>query len=544
MSNPYSFNSKVVQRSKGKSAVAAAAYQAGEKLLDLRTGRRHNYSRKKQGVVLSEILVPQNAPGWARNRAELWNRAELAEKRKDGQPARRIILALPRELNHEQRRDCARTYIQEQFVERGMVADYSIHLPEPGKNQDNHHLHLLLTMRDICPEGFGSKNREWNQKSLLEEWRREWATHVNKALEKAGFEDHWDHRTLEAQGIDRLPQIHMGPAVVEMEQKGLSTDRADRAFGIAEANQLQEALSQIEKEIQNEQRNGPREASPEPATASRKTGTADPTSKPENHQAGKGVARHGPRPEKVPSKSKAKPARAASRSIINPQGGLDMQQGQQQTLARAFQAGIDSRKRQRVWSEHRRGLLNPPAGLTYSQIERRRALVEKYDWLLHPQEVRNRAVAASPQGGSALQKIEDSQRENREAIRFREIDVRNLQDRHEELKPLQILEKRRVAAELRAAEQALAAAHAEEKSLALAERKLITSCPSSVVENFRHRNEEERQKALADLLCKEAEEAAEERRREEAEAAARRERQAMRPSEPKKPSGWEPPRPG
>lgn len=93
--NPYSFKAKVVKRSKGKSAVAGAAYQAGEKLIDERTGRRCNYSRKK-GVVHSEILAPQNSPAWAMNRGALWNRAEKAENRKDAQTARKFILALPK----------------------------------------------------------------------------------------------------------------------------------------------------------------------------------------------------------------------------------------------------------------------------------------------------------------------------------------------------------------------------------------------------------------------------------------------------------------
>lgn len=331
MANPYSFNARALQRSKGQSAVATAAYQAGEKLRDQRTGRGHNYSKKKQGVMWSEILAPSDSPGWVKDRGYLWNQAEKAEKRKDGQSARRIILALPKELTHELRREYSKQYIQEQFVNRGMVADFSIHLPEPGKNQDNHHLHLLTTMRDIGPDGFGSKNRGWNQKSLLEEWREQWAVHTNRALTAAGFTAHWDHRTLEAQGVDRLPGVHLGPNVVEMEQKGLSTDRADRALEIAKANHQLTELQQIEKDIQNEhERPGESQEISENARRNRNHAPAVTSGKSENRQSAKTDRGHGQSSQAPPtatpavSKRSEQPARQASGPVSHPQGESDM----------------------------------------------------------------------------------------------------------------------------------------------------------------------------------------------------------------------------
>lgn len=127
--NPYSFKVEPVKRSAGKSAVARAAYQAGEKLIDERTGRRCDYSRKK-GVRHAEIFTPPNSPGWTKNRAALWNSVEAAEKRVDAQVARKFIIALPKQLTHEQRLKYTREFIQEQLVDRGMIADFAIHDPE------------------------------------------------------------------------------------------------------------------------------------------------------------------------------------------------------------------------------------------------------------------------------------------------------------------------------------------------------------------------------------------------------------------------------
>lgn len=315
--NPYSFKAKVVQRSKGQSATASSAYQAGEKITDRRTGRRHNYSKKK-GVVHAEILAPNYSPGWARNRAALWNSAEIAEKRKDGQIARKFILALPRQLSHEQRVECAQGFILEQFVDRGMVADFSVHLPEVGKNRDNHHLHLLTTMRVIGPEGFGEKNRAWNKTSLLEAWREQWAAHVNRALESAGFEPTWDHRTLEEQGVDRVPQIHLGQAVIEMEQRGIRTEVGDRALEIVQANNQLEELAELEKEIhdeQQQQRTRPREPSPQPSPADRSPRATTPSCKPTNHPTPSPGGGHEQGPEKA---SATTPNTATVKEYIQP----------------------------------------------------------------------------------------------------------------------------------------------------------------------------------------------------------------------------------
>lgn len=220
-------------------------------------------------------------------------------------------------------------------------------------------------------------------------------------------------------------------------------------------------------------------------------------------------------------------------------------QHQENNHPRAFQVGVESRKRQREWEKQRPMLLHPPAGsLTYEQTERRRELVQNYDWLRYQEDVRRRAVEASRQGGEALRQIEERQRQAREAARLRECEIREIQERLESLKPLQFFEKARLSNELQAAEKALTEAKADQKRLDLTEKKLLLSCPSEVVARYQHGKEDEREKALTELLRREAAEAEAERRREEAEAAARKERLALRPvARPKKPGEWSPPSP-
>lgn len=203
----YHFDASVISRSKGRSATAASAYRAAERVVDHRTGEVHDYTRK-HGVAHSEILAPEHAPDWARDRSALWNAVELAERRKDAQVSREVRVALPSELSLEQNRDLVRGFVQAQFVARGMVADIALHAPGREGDQRNHHAHIMLTTREIGPEGFGAKNRDWNAKELLVDWRSSWAEHVNQTLERCNVHERVDHRTLEAQRAEALDRAH------------------------------------------------------------------------------------------------------------------------------------------------------------------------------------------------------------------------------------------------------------------------------------------------------------------------------------------------
>jgi len=231
----YHLSADVVRRSAGRTATAAAAYRAGELIFDERTGLSFDY-RRRRGVVHREILAADDAPAWTRDRAQLWNRVEATEKRKDAQLAREIETAIPHELNSVERLDLVRGFVRAAFVDAGMIADIALHAPGAHGDHRNHHAHILLTMRRVEGDSFGAKERAWNDVARLEQWRAMWADHVSRALAKASSSACVDHRSLEAQGIKRLAQIHLGPAVIEMQRRGTETDRADCARAIAATN--------------------------------------------------------------------------------------------------------------------------------------------------------------------------------------------------------------------------------------------------------------------------------------------------------------------
>ena len=240
----YHLSVKVVQRSKGRSATAAAAYRAAEKIHDDKTNVTHDY-RKKRGVFGAEILAPSHAPDWVNNREKLWNEVEKIEKRCDARIAREIDVALPVELNREQKKELVRDFVNEQFISKGMVADIAFH----NFDSKNPHAHIMLTTRRINDDGFGFKQRDWDKKELLQQWRSCWAEKVNLSLEQSGHKEvKVDHRTLEAQGINRLPQIHLGADIAQMKKRGIRTNRGDEYDRIADANLK---IKQLEQEINN-----------------------------------------------------------------------------------------------------------------------------------------------------------------------------------------------------------------------------------------------------------------------------------------------------
>ena len=199
----YHLRASMISRSQGRSATAEIAYRVAERIEDRRTGLVFDYA-KRGGVDHTEILAPDHAPDWVSDRSELWNRVEEAETRKNSQVAREVRVALPAELTHAQRVELVRDFAQKQFVDRGMVADIALHAPGRDGDDRNHHAHILLTTREIDPEGFTTKNRDWNKVELLEDWREAWSRNANLALERAGIEERIDHRTLEAQRDEAL----------------------------------------------------------------------------------------------------------------------------------------------------------------------------------------------------------------------------------------------------------------------------------------------------------------------------------------------------
>lgn len=200
----FHFSAQLISRSDSGNAVAAAAYRAGARFNCARTGLVFNHSHRTD-VIHRAILAPQGACPWVFDRLALWTQVET-EKRVNSQLAREIEVALPIELTDAQRVELIHDYVNEQFVGRGMIADITLH----DKRTGNPHAHVLLTLRDIGPEGFGAKRRDWNNPALVSQWREAWATACNAVLDQAGHAERIDHRSNKARGIEVPATVHQG----------------------------------------------------------------------------------------------------------------------------------------------------------------------------------------------------------------------------------------------------------------------------------------------------------------------------------------------
>lgn len=276
----YHCSIKNISRSKGKSAVAASAYRAGEKIIDEETGLTHNYTKKTE-VVYSDIILPINAPAEYKDRSRLWNEVQKIETQSNARLAREWEVALPNELDLEQSKELLQDFAQS-LADEGMCIDMSIHWKD-----GNHHAHILGTTRPIDENGkwgqkekkaykldaegnkipqidpktgkqkIGARGRkmwqretvaanDWNKREKVEEWRKRWADCCNKYLSQ---ERHIDHRSYERQGIKQLPTIHEGYAARQMESIGKVSDLCQLNRDIKEYNDIDKLQVKISKQI-------------------------------------------------------------------------------------------------------------------------------------------------------------------------------------------------------------------------------------------------------------------------------------------------------
>jgi ATP-dependent exoDNAse (exonuclease V) alpha subunit len=232
-----------VSRGAGRRATAAAAYRAGERLRDERTGELHNFSRRRD-VLHTEIFLPAQpsaqAADWARSRERLWNTAEHAEKRHNARVAREFQVNLPAELPPLARIALARSFALELSERYRVAVDLAVHAPRADGDPRNFHAHLLATTREVTPAGLGAKAgldmepRERRQRQLPDHRqefinvRERWAALTNGALRDANLDARVDHRSLAAQGIDREPRPRIPLAHLKMEQQGVRSELAAR----------------------------------------------------------------------------------------------------------------------------------------------------------------------------------------------------------------------------------------------------------------------------------------------------------------------------
>ena len=304
----YHCSIKIISRSGGRSAVACAAYRAGEKLYDKETGTLQDYT-SKGGVILSEIKLPEDAPEYLRDRETLWNEVQLVEKQKDAQLAREIEVAFPKEFTREQQLFCAWDFIKENFTSKGMIADWALH----DKGDGNPHAHIMLTVREVDKDGkwmkkqksvfanardkdgvpiydpdkpsYDPKNKaataqyripdldengnqkvrirkgkgteklwvrisipanDWNDRENAEIWRASWAKCCNRYLEK---DKQIDHRSYVRQGIEQEPTVHEGVTARKMERSGKTAERCEINRNIKSRNRFLEGIRNLSKEI-------------------------------------------------------------------------------------------------------------------------------------------------------------------------------------------------------------------------------------------------------------------------------------------------------
>ena len=264
----FHFHVTQISRAAGQSAVASAAYRAGEKLYSDYYGEDSDYMAK-HGVLHSEILLPPHAPERLRDRETLWNEVEKAERRKDAQLAYSFDIALQNELSFEENLELARKFLQENFVAAGMIVDFAIHDPERNGTQ-NPHFHVMAPIRPLNQDGtWGAKQRmvyrldeagqriwkpngkyavdavpttDWGRPETLDRWREAWANLVNQKLDEKGLDCRIDHRSYADQAVDLLPTVHEGVAVRQMEQRGIRTEKGDLNRWIKATNRMLQAL--------------------------------------------------------------------------------------------------------------------------------------------------------------------------------------------------------------------------------------------------------------------------------------------------------------
>ena len=263
-----------IKRSAGQSAIAAAAYRAGEKLYSDYYGEFSDYTNKG-GVIHAEILLPPHAPKEYADRQTLWNAVEKAEPHPKAQLAYSFDIALQNEFSLDENIALARQFLLEEFVDRGMTVDFAIHMPDPEEGGiPNPHFHVSCPIRPMKEDGTwdakqhrvyeldedGNRLRDedgnyifnavpttdWGSPETLEHWRQAWSDLCNAKFEEKHLPERIDHRSYARQGLDLIPTVHEGPAVRQMEARGLRTNKGDLNRWIKATNDL---LRRIKKRI-------------------------------------------------------------------------------------------------------------------------------------------------------------------------------------------------------------------------------------------------------------------------------------------------------
>lgn len=277
-----------VSRAKGSSSCASLAYIAASKVYEERTHQTYSYGRKER-VMKVATLLPDGAPRAYADATQLFNAIEKYEQASNARTAKKIVVALPRELSLDESDEILTDFIRDNLCANGYCATYAIHNDKDGNNP---HAHILVVNRPLNPktgefertktkkvyaldaqgeriplidkktgkQKVDKRNRkQWKRvavakKNLLDEkdflisLRKSWAEECNKHLSQ---EDRIDHRSNAARGIDDIPTIHEGYAARAMEARGDVSDRMEINRHIRLKNDLIHQLIETLKEIRD-----------------------------------------------------------------------------------------------------------------------------------------------------------------------------------------------------------------------------------------------------------------------------------------------------
>ncbi|MCM8610192.1 MULTISPECIES: MobQ family relaxase [Lactiplantibacillus] len=264
-----------ISAGKMRSAVASASYRSGDKLFSDKEGNTYYYARDVKPEAF--ILTPKNAPDWAKDRQKLWNEVEKKDRKSNSRYAKEFNVALPVELSESEQKELLTKYVQENFVDQGMVADVAIHRDHP----DNPHAHVMLTNRPFNPDGtWGIKSRkeyildekgnktytksgyarnrkiwltDWDKKEKITEWRQNWATAVNQVLEAKNLPDRISEKSYEEQGIDEVATQHEGINLQKEKRQEFNQNVKQQRQAKAEAKNANEKIHN-ERRMQTLQR--------------------------------------------------------------------------------------------------------------------------------------------------------------------------------------------------------------------------------------------------------------------------------------------------
>ena len=260
----YHLSAKIISRKAGRSSTAAAAYRAGVEIVDERTGEIYDY-RRKGGVEHAEIVIP-SASDWEPTRAELWNVAELKNKRQDAQVAREFIVALPDELDPAGRQRLAVDFARELADRYSVAADVAIHAPSREGDDRNYHAHILTTTNRVEGRVLGNKARELDlvahnmggkvgQANEIDRLRARWAELMNERLRENGLEARVDHRSHAERGIETAPTLHLGPGATGYERRtGELSETRMRQEANADRLALGREVGELERQAQATER--------------------------------------------------------------------------------------------------------------------------------------------------------------------------------------------------------------------------------------------------------------------------------------------------